>query len=75
MRSLWRFMALQWLGGEGSEALSGDSALIDLLLPEQTVPCFRVVRNPQTHAFAAPASPALDPAEKEEIDYPASPRS
>jgi hypothetical protein len=75
MRSLWRFMALQWLGGEGSQALSGDSALIDLLLPEQTAPCFRVVRNPQPHTFATPASPAPDPAEKEEIDYPAFPCS
>jgi hypothetical protein len=25
MRSLWRVLALQWLGGEGSEALTGDS--------------------------------------------------
>jgi hypothetical protein len=74
MRSLWRYMALQWLGGEGSEALSGDSALIDLLLPEQTAPFFRVVRNAQDHTFAIPASPVSDPAEKEEIDYLAFPR-
>ncbi len=31
MRSLWRNLALQWLGGEGSETLAGDSAFFDLL--------------------------------------------
>lgn len=29
MRSLWRILALQWLGGEGSEALAGDSATLE----------------------------------------------
>jgi hypothetical protein len=32
MRSLWRMLALQWLGGEGSEALTGDSTVLDMLL-------------------------------------------
>jgi hypothetical protein len=32
MRSLWRMLALQWLGGDGSEALSGDSTVLDTLL-------------------------------------------
>ena len=32
MRSLWRILALQWLGGDGSEALTGDSAILEGLL-------------------------------------------
>jgi hypothetical protein len=32
MRSLWRMIALRWLGGHGSEALTDDSALLDLLI-------------------------------------------
>lgn len=35
MRSLWRILALQWLGGEGSEVLTGDSAVLDRLAGEQ----------------------------------------
>ena len=29
MRSLWRILALQWLRGDGSEALTGDSAILE----------------------------------------------
>jgi hypothetical protein len=29
MRSLWRILALQWLGGDGSEALTEDSAILE----------------------------------------------
>lgn len=29
MRSLWRIMALQWLGGRASEALTADSAILE----------------------------------------------
>ena len=32
MRSLWRMIASRWLGGQGSEALTGDSALLELLM-------------------------------------------
>ena len=32
MRSLWRMLALRWLGGEGSEALTGDAAILEGLL-------------------------------------------
>jgi hypothetical protein len=32
MRSLWRILALQWLGGEGSEALTGDSTVLESLM-------------------------------------------
>ena len=29
MRSLWRILALQWLGGDGSEALTADSDILE----------------------------------------------
>ena len=29
MRSLWRILALQWLGGDGSVALTEDSAILE----------------------------------------------
>ena len=32
MLSLWRMMAVRWLGGRPSEAMSGDTALIELLI-------------------------------------------
>lgn len=32
MRSLWRILALQWLGGEGSEGLTGDSTVLEILM-------------------------------------------
>jgi hypothetical protein len=32
MRSLWRVLALQRLGGEGSEALTGDSTVLESLM-------------------------------------------
>jgi hypothetical protein len=47
VRSLWRMIASRWLGGEASEALTGDSALLDLLMPAggtQVRPSFEVKR-------------------------------
>jgi hypothetical protein len=38
MRSLWRMIALRWLGGQGSEALIEDSALLDLLTIGERAP-------------------------------------
>jgi hypothetical protein len=38
MRSLWRMIALRWLGGQGTEALIGDSALLDLLTIGERAP-------------------------------------
>jgi hypothetical protein len=32
MRSLWRTLALRWLGGDGSDALTGDLAILEGLL-------------------------------------------
>ncbi len=32
MRSLWRMIAARWLGGQASDALTGDAALLDLLM-------------------------------------------
>jgi hypothetical protein len=50
MRSLWRILALQWLGGEGSEALTGDSTILEGLLHgrhAQPIDSFDVRREPQ----------------------------
>ena len=32
MRSLWRMLALRWLGGHGSEALAGNSTMLEALM-------------------------------------------
>ena len=48
MRSLWRRLARRWLGGEGSAALDGDTAFLDLLLkgPEEPMAeTYRVTRD------------------------------
>jgi hypothetical protein len=48
MRSLWRILALQWLGGEGSEALTDDSAVFDILMVwehERAIRAFHVQRQ------------------------------
>ena len=49
MRSLWRVLALEWLGGDGSEALTGDSAILEGLLRADPWPtrAFDVRREPQ----------------------------
>jgi hypothetical protein len=50
MRSLWRMLALRWLGGDGSEALTGDSAILEGLLlggRERPMRTFDVRREPQ----------------------------
>ena len=39
MRSLWRILALQWLGGDGSEALTGDSTILEGLPYDGKVRC------------------------------------
>jgi hypothetical protein len=48
MRSLWRMIASRWLGGKGSDALTGDSTLLDLLIERdqrETPPVFQVARE------------------------------
>jgi hypothetical protein len=48
VRSLWRMIASRWLGGQGSEALTADSALLDLLMLGEragTRPGFEVRRQ------------------------------
>jgi hypothetical protein len=35
MRSLWRILALQWLGGEASESLTGESEILELLMSDE----------------------------------------
>ena len=49
MRSLWRILALQWLGGDGSQALTGDSTILEGVLrgDEQAKRAFDVRREPQ----------------------------
>ena len=46
MGSLWRVIAARWLGGEGSDALSGDADLLELLTAEDkgAQPVFLVQR-------------------------------
>ena len=40
MRSLWRILALQWLGGDGSEALTRDSTILEGLPHSGSVRCW-----------------------------------
>jgi len=50
MRSLWRILALQWLGGKGSEGLTGDSTILEGLLrggDARPIDSFDVRREPQ----------------------------
>jgi hypothetical protein len=49
MRSLWRILALQWLGGNGSDGLAGDSTVLESLISgelAQPSPAFSVQREP-----------------------------
>jgi hypothetical protein len=53
MRSLWRILALQWLEGDGSEALTGDSAILEGLLEDaRPMDAFNVRREPQVSRHA-----------------------
>ena len=65
MRSLWRILAMQWLGGDGSEALTGDSAILEGLLGEgRPIGAFDVRREPQVSRQAIMVmgpEPRLDP--------------
>ena len=48
MRSLWRRLALEWLGGVGSQALTGDAFLLDSLMGfdgEREAPIYRIARQ------------------------------
>jgi hypothetical protein len=59
MRSLWRNLALQWLGGKGSEALTGDSAILEGLLyggDRRPMGAFDVRREPQVSRQAMMAT-------------------
>ena len=68
MRSLWRLMALRWLGGEGSEALTGDSALLNLLPSGEAGPVFHVVRDPRARAPTGTESETPVAVEREDLD-------
>ena len=66
MRSIWRVLALQWLGGDGSEALTGDSPMLEGLLrgrEEWRMRTFDVRREPQVSHRAIMAPGTLSGAE------------
>jgi hypothetical protein len=74
MRSLWRTLALQWLGGEGSEALTADSAILDMMFGEhaRTMHTFDVQRAAEVshHAMmstSAEQQPDAEAAEDEAL--------
>lgn len=67
MRSLWRLMALRWLGG-GSDVLTGDSAPIELLPSAEAAPVFRVARDPRPRPPAGLVSRAPGPRASEDLD-------
>jgi hypothetical protein len=70
MRSLWRILALQWLGGDGSEALSGDSAILEGLLyggDARPMRAFDVRREPQV---SHQAMMARDPERRSDPEIP-----
>jgi hypothetical protein len=55
MRSLWRILALQWLGGDGSEALTADSTILEGVArgaDERPMHTFEVRREPQASRYA-----------------------
>jgi hypothetical protein len=70
MRSLWRMIALRWLGGQGSEALTDDSALIDLLMIEESAQAslaFEVRRQSGVSHLAITSQQGSDPATVEPV--------
>jgi hypothetical protein len=67
MRSLWRILALQWLGGVGSEVLTAGSTVLEALVSgeyEPAKPSFTMRREPDVShgAMMSPrAERGLDP--------------
>ena len=56
MRSLWRMLALQWLGGDGSDGLAGDSTVLDVITALQFVVDHL---QPATAAFSSRREPGV----------------
>ncbi|HEV7997240.1 MAG TPA: hypothetical protein VGP52_13390 [Stellaceae bacterium] len=70
MRSLWRMIASRWLGGQGSQALTDDSGLLDLLLAGESArarPAFRVSRQSAVSHQVLMARQEPDPANPEPV--------
>ena len=69
MRSLWRMIALRWLGGQGSEALTGDTALLDLLTIGERAPAigFAVSRRSGVSHHAMISQQVSDQAIREPV--------
>jgi hypothetical protein len=60
MRSLWRILALQWLGGVGSEALTEDTGSLELFAGEPLAAhAFDVRRAPGASAQQPAKAPNL----------------
>lgn len=45
MRSLWKTIAVRWLGGQASDALTADATLLELLMPAESEPPAFLVRR------------------------------
>lgn len=74
MRSLWRIIAARWLGGRASEALTGDSALLELLTIRDggAQPSFLVRRLPEVSHRAMMAQHGESQPDREAAIAPAS---
>jgi hypothetical protein len=61
MRSLWKQMALRWLGGRASQRLTGDSRIDALMAPVGVrTPTFLVARRCEASPYAIMAQPDRD---------------
>ena len=61
MRSLWRSMAASWLGGQATDALMGESAFDELMLPaEGRAPVFLVRPRSEVSHHAIMPDPRRD---------------
>jgi hypothetical protein len=79
MRSLWRVLALQWLGGVGSEALEGESTVLELFGEPvgAVLQAFDVRREPgvshramMSPSAAQRSAPAIAAAEDTSAEWP-----
>jgi hypothetical protein len=74
MRSLWRRLALQWLGGKGSGALTEESAVLDMMFaePARVTDVFYVKRAVGVSHRAVVSSSDKERSETETASEPAS---
>jgi hypothetical protein len=69
MRSLWRIMALRWLGGQASHGLTGDVALLDLFMAADPLVTagFRVRRESEVSHRAMISASAPSASERDAV--------